>query len=202
MGGIQVADALVFDEATHRYTVGGKVLPGITSVLKMTGFVDDRWFTQEARDRGTATHRACWFMAEGELDWATVDPEIRPRVEAFGRFLEEHKPTLLFAEKPLHSDIYRFAGTFDFVFDVPALGICIIEVKTGAAGLAAMLQTAGQKVLIEERMGFKGIKRFAFELTAEGRYKFVPHLDLGDKLMFLNAVAMVHRRINAGELKI
>lgn len=178
-------------------------MPGITSVLRLTGFTNDEWFTQESRDRGTAVHRACWFLAEGDLDWGTVDPMIRPRVEAFGRFLDEHKPVLLAAETPLHSPTYNFAGTPDFIFEAPTLGgTAIIEVKTGKSGLPAKLQTAAQKVLIEERMGLNGALRFGFELTAEGRYKFVPHRDLIDKPMFLNAVAMIHRRINEGGLKI
>lgn len=201
MGGVQVAQELVFDEALHRYTVGGMVVPGITQVLKLTGFVDDSWFTQESRDRGTATHRACWFLAEGDLDWGTVGPEILPRVKAFERFLAEYKPELIAAELPLHSPTYGFAGTPDFVFRLGG-GPALIEVKTGRAGLAAKLQTAAQKVLVEEQLGLKAVTRFAFELTADGQYRFVPHNEYGDRTMFLNGVAMIHRRINEKELTI
>jgi hypothetical protein len=203
VGGGEVTAGFVYEEDGHRYSLNGVTLPGITQTLRLTGFVDESWFTEESRDRGTATHRACWYLAEGELDWATVDPAILPRVEAFARFLEEHKPKLLAAERPLYSAVYRFAGTFDFVFEAPTLGgIIDLEVKTGKAGLAAKLQTAGQKVLIEEQMGLKNVGRYGFELTANGRYRFVPHTAPRNKVMFLNAVAMVHERINEKELAI
>lgn len=189
----------LFDEETHRYTVKGVAVPGITQVLKLTGFIDDSWFTDESRDRGTATHRACWYLAEGDLDWSTVSPAILPRVEAFRDFLDEYRPKLVLAEKPLHDALYGFAGTEDFVFEL-SRGPAIIEVKTGKAGLAAKLQTAAQKILIEEHLGLKNVLRFGFELTKAGRYRHVPHTDHGDKPMFLNMVAAVHRRINEGEL--
>ena len=195
--------AFLFDPETHRYTLNGVALPGITQILKLTGFVDGSWFTDEARDRGKAVHSACWFLAEGDLDWSTVGPDILPRVKAFEQFLNDYTPKLIMAERPLYSAMFGFAGTEDFFFEIPGLGgECIIEVKTGRAGLAAKLQTAAQRILIEENQGIKKANRFGFELSKEGRYKFVPHTDGTDKVMFLNAVAMIHRRINEGELKI
>ena len=202
MGGSEVGAGFLFDEERHRYTVAGMAVPGITQILKLTGFVEASWFTRESRERGTAVHRACWYMSEKALDWQSVDPTILPRVEQFADFLEEYKPALVAApEQPLYSFSHGFAGTPDFIFTVMGHP-SIIEVKTGRAGLAAKLQTAAQKILIEENLGIKDIRRFAFELSGEGRYKFVPHTDHGDKVMFLNAVSMVRRRINEGELKL
>lgn len=195
------APALVYNDDLHRYSVGDVTLPSITKVLKLTGFIDSTWFTDEARERGKKTHKACWYLAEGDLDWRSVDLACMARVDAFDRFLREYQPTLLAVERPLHSAVYNFAGTPDFLFNIagrPAL----VEVKTGKAGLAAKLQTAAQKVLVEENLGVTNVIRYGFELTKEGRYRFVPHNDHGDRAMFLNMVAAVHRRINEGELKI
>jgi hypothetical protein len=185
----------------HRYTFDGVAVPGITQVLSLSGFVDARWFNPTATERGTAVHSAALFLVEGTLDWASVDPEALPRLRQFEAFLNEHTPEMLFAEVPLYSTAWKFAGRFDFLFDFMG-GPSIVELKTGKAGLAAKLQTAAQKVLIEEKWGFQNVKRFALELPAEGKYRIIPHADLSDKNMFLNALASVHRRINEGELKI
>ena len=77
----------------------------------------------------------------------------------------------------------------------------IVDVKTGRAGLAAELQTAAQKVLIEERMPeLKGAKRFALELPETGSYRLVPCAHPFDQSMFLNLVSSIHRQVMAGEL--
>lgn len=201
MGSSEVAP-FVFDAEAHRFTLGGVAIPGITKTLALTGFTDPTWFTDEARDRGTAVHRACWFLAEGDLNWSTVDPAILPRVKQFEAFLDEYKPKLMMAERPMCSRLYRFGGIPDFVFSFGG-ELSIVEVKTGRGGLAAKLQTAAQKVLIEENNAHVKIdRRYAFELSGNGGYKFRPHTDPGDKTMFLNMVAAVHRRVNEGELKI
>lgn len=203
MGRREIGGGFSFDEERHRYFLNDSPVPGLTQTLALTGFVDPSWFTDEARDRGTRTHAACQFLAEGELDWSTVSEDILPRVKAFEEFISTYDPVLIGAEQFAASAAWGFCCRYDFLFEVPAIGgLSIIEVKTGKAGLAAKLQTAGQKVAIEEWTPFKVAKRFGFELSKEGRYKLVPHNDTADRNMILNAVGFVNRRINEGELKI
>lgn len=203
MGRIEIGYGFSFDEESHRYFRGGVPVVGLTQAIRLTGFVDDSWFTDEAGDRGTRTHAACQFLAEDDLDWTTVADDIRPRVEAFRDFLATYQPTLLYAEKFFPSPTYGFACRIDFLFDVPALGgVSILEVKTGSIGLAAKLQTAGQKIAIEESSGLIVARRYGFGLTKEGRYVLKPFTDAGDRAMLINAVGMVNRRVNEGELKL
>lgn len=200
-GAVAVRDGLFYDAESHRYFIDGSPAVGLTNAIKLTGFVDDSWFTDEASERGTRVHAACQFLAEDDL--GTVAEDDKPRVDAFARFLSEYTPTLVMAEAFCFSRTYRFACRLDFIFDVKALGgLSIIEVKTGRPGLAAKLQTAGQEVAARETFRFGPLKRFGFELTKEGRYKLVPHTDTADRPMILNAVGMVNRRLNAGELKL
>jgi hypothetical protein len=194
-------DVFEFDAETHRYRLNGVTLPGITQTLDLTGFVDKKHFTEESRRRGKDIHLACLYLTEGRLDWNTLAPEYRPRVEAFAQFLADKRPAVILAEKPLYSKIYSFAGTPDFLFDMD--GPTLVDVKTGRGGLAAKLQTAGQAVLVTERMpDIKRVRRFFLELSDNGRYKLMPCFNNNDRVMFLNAVAMVHTRINEKELKI
>ncbi len=195
---------LCFDEVAHRYTLNGVAVPNITFVLEHCGFVDKRWFPPDAAQRGRAVHAACQFLIENDLDWSTVDPAILPRVQEFERFLDHFKPRLILAEKPLASKLYSFAGTPDLVLDLGGV-MTVVDIKSGASGLAAKLQTAAQKILVEEAypavIGKIG-KRFALELPADGKYQMVQHSDMGDKVMFLNAVAMIHRRLNEREISL
>lgn len=195
-------DLFAFDPKAHAYRLKGIVVPGITKTLEIRGFYDKAWFTEESRTRGTEVHRACWFLAEDDLEWSTVKPEYVPRVQGFQAFLNDKRPELFLAEKPLYSTAYNFAGTPDFVFRVGGEW-WIVDVKTGRAGLAAHLQTAGQKVLISERFPeVKTAKRFALELPEQGKYRLIPCPNPYDEAMFLTLVGSIHRQVNANELKL
>jgi hypothetical protein len=175
------------------------LIPGISFVLENTGFVDKTWFKAEHADRGKAVHAACLYLMEGKLDWATVHDSIRPRVEGFQAFLEKFRPEIVLAETPLYSQTRLFAGIPDLALKMLG-GIYCNDIKSGKSGLAAKLQTAAQKILLEEN-GYGPIDhRYALELPAEGGYKMVHHFDRGDEPMFLNALAMIKRRINEKEL--
>ena len=190
-----------FDPVTHRYRLDGVTIPGISFVLENTGFIDKSWFKPEHAERGHAVHAACQFLIEGNLDWSTVHPDILPRVKAFEQFLCGTRPRLLLAEEPLYSKAWMFGGTPDIVLDmhgVPA----VIDIKTGKAGLAAQLQTAAQSILIFERKGITDAHRYALELSKGGSLRMVRHGNHGDRAMFLNALAMIHRRINEKELSL
>lgn len=198
-----IGDPFQFDEKTHTYTWFGVKVPGISFILKSTGFVDTTWFTDEHRDRGHAVHRAAELLMFGELDWSTVHESILPRVKGFETWFHKIKPKVLMCEKPLYSNVHGFAGTPDMVVDVNG-EMWIPDVKSGKSGLAAKIQTAAQGILVAENMGMGCpiFKRFALELPADGGFKMVPHEDRGDRVMFLNALAMVNRRVNEKELSL
>lgn len=194
-----------FDHVVHRYTLDGVTIPGISFVLENTGFVDKTWFRPEHAERGHAVHAACQFLIEGNLDWSTVHPDILHRVREFERFLADFKPRLILAEKPLYSSAHRFAGTPDLVLEIEGER-CVVDIKSGKSGLAAKLQTAAQMILVryDKTIGPEAgiIKRFVLELPDEEKYKLIPHINHNDGTMFLNALSMIHRRINEGELAI
>jgi hypothetical protein len=196
-----IPDVFAFDPEAHRYTLNGTVIPGITSVLDKTGFVDKTWFTPESANRGRAVHAACQYLIEGALDWDSVHPDILPRVQAFGKFLDGVRPELILAEQPLYSTTWKFGGTPDLVLRIRGLN-AIVDIKSGRSGLAAMLQTAAQSILVHERKGIACTLRYALELTAAGGFRVVQHVNPGDTTMFLNALAMIHRRVNEKELSI
>ena len=50
------------DRETHTYTPN---LPSVTEILRSVGLIDATWYTEEARQRGTAVHLACEYWDSG-----------------------------------------------------------------------------------------------------------------------------------------
>jgi len=87
--------------------------PRVTEILRAAGLVDDRWWTEEARDLGTKVHKAAHYLAEGTLDWDTVDPRVASRLASYQIFLDEMKPEILAIEETVTNELYRYIGHLD-----------------------------------------------------------------------------------------
>ena len=88
-------------------------LPHVTDILARAGLIDTAWFTDEARDKGSALHLATQFLDEGDLDWQTVDPAVLPRLRQYQRFKDEVKPEIVEIEKSVINDALRYCGRYD-----------------------------------------------------------------------------------------
>lgn len=102
-----------FDPTTHTYRIDGKIVPGVTSIIRaiLPGFQATYWYLT----RGKAAHRACELLDQGRLDWLSVDPEIMPRVRAWEQFRKDFGGTVVANELPLTHSVYRYGGTLDRV---------------------------------------------------------------------------------------
>ncbi len=164
---------LQFDAASHTYTVDGQSLPSITTVIEACGLVDYSMLSQEDlafyQDRGTALHNATWYSDEGDLNAGTMDPEVKPRLQAWLKFRRDLPFQTLMIEKRMYDPIYGFAGTPDRVVEFPDGRRGVIELKTGAIQKAAALQTAAQVKLVREK-NETTLRRLAVHLKADGEY--------------------------------
>lgn len=88
-------------------------MPRVTEILRDAGLVSTEWFTDEARDRGTAVHAACQYLVEGDLDRDSLDPSVAPRLAQFERFLADAEPRIHAAEVRVYHPIYRYVGHLD-----------------------------------------------------------------------------------------
>lgn len=109
-----------FSEEGHRYTLDGQDLPSVTTVLKAEGFIDNRFFDEYSRERGSMVHLATHYDDMGELDEETLDPVIVPYCEAWRRFKRESGFIIHQSEVPMASRTYRFAGKPDTIGEFPA----------------------------------------------------------------------------------
>jgi len=108
-----------FQQEGHVYHVGDMGLVSVTQVLKAEGFIDDRFYTEEARERGSFVHLATHLDDMGELDESTVDPLIAPYLEAWRKFKAESGFVVEQSEEPMMSTAYRYAGTPDVIGHFP-----------------------------------------------------------------------------------
>jgi hypothetical protein len=91
----ETSDALVFDEATHTYTLDGERLPSVTQILQRAGAIDfshiPPTILEAARERGTAVHKAVHYFNENDLDvdvFRVAFPDYWPYVSAWIKFLD------------------------------------------------------------------------------------------------------------------
>lgn len=133
---------LIFDSATHTYTLDGVRLPSVTEVTRFCAYdykSDRPWLAEAAARRGTAVHEACALIDYGEEPEET--PEIAGYLKAYRRFLADYKPDWELIEHPMGSLDAGYAGTLDR-FGILNGGHAILDIKTGQlhnASLTAQL---------------------------------------------------------------
>lgn len=110
-------DGLVFDQENHRYTLDGKKLPGVTTVLKpiSTAFYRgvDPAVMEAAAILGQAVHKVIELDILGQLDTDMLDYRLLPYYRGWRSFLATSGFTPQLSEHQLASRRYRYAGTLD-----------------------------------------------------------------------------------------
>lgn len=111
-----------FEELEHVYHTSEHFLsqlPSVTGILKSEGFIDDTWFNDYVRDRGSNIHLACHLDDLNDLDEDTVGEVERPYLEAYRKFKRESGFVVEESEVPKANLKLMFAGTPDKVGRFP-----------------------------------------------------------------------------------
>jgi hypothetical protein len=187
------ASRLTFDPDTHRYSVGGKPIPSVTTVLRKAGLIDFSGIPLEvlnfARERGTRVHLATELDDRGELDLASVIPEELGYIDAYRRFKREAGFVATSIEQRVCSHRYWYAGTLDRIGNMRKKR-SLLDIKTGEPQRAVGPQTAAYKAALPENK----MPRFALYLQADGAYQLVSLNDSDDLAVFLAALRIVKWR--------
>lgn len=189
-----------FDEARHRYTLDGAVLPSVTGVIKEcvgSGFEylqDADWYLQ----RGRAVHAAAKFIAEAKS--FECDPRIEGHVAALRKWFDDFKPVGPFRiEQPVYSEVYRYAGTPDLFCTLYGKPFCV-DWKNSLSHERVAWQL-GAYTLTQTNRG-NGISGLGVELHEDGTYKTTKTLDLRraqQEFLAMRSVYSVKERL--GQLK-
>lgn len=158
-----------FRESDHTYWLGSERLPSVTEILTNANIIDKAWYTEESAQRGSAVHRACQLLLEGNLNESTVDSRIAGYVAAFRAFKSVVSIGDCECEKLVWSQYLRYAGLTDIdcvLNGSPAL----IDIKTGSVPAWVDLQLAAYDNALFETDGT--LRRlFSLNLRADGTYR-------------------------------
>lgn len=182
-----------FDAAQHVYVnprTGG-TYPSITTLLKLGGLVDDRWYTDESRDRGSAVHQLTADYDYGALEPAGCVSPYRGWLLGYVAACVVLRPVWDWIEVPAVHPVLQFAGRPDRAGVV--LGLKgVTEIKTGRAEQAHAVQTALQAILVADTMGVaaESLARYAVYVSDGGRFKVEQHTGAGD---FRTARTLIRR---------
>lgn len=122
-----IQSQVVFDSANHTYTLNGKQLSGITSLLDRQLFQDKyidvpEDMLERARKRGTYIHQCCELVDDG----FPVDSE---EANNYKRLIE--KNNLLFEKSEyLVSDNQHYASSIDKVYRLDDCTFILADIKT------------------------------------------------------------------------
>ena len=155
-----------FDDEKHLYSYCGMQLDSVTQILQAEGFIDTRWYDDWSRQKGKYVHQAIKYYLADELDESSLDPEIKPYLEAFKKFLSDSNFNITSSERPGISTILKYAGTPDISGFFPNGN------RPGTAG------------------------RFALELNNKGKYRLTEFKDKTDFDVWRSVVAVHHWKKN------
>lgn len=174
-----------FDEATHTYTVNGRRVPGVTSVLKPL-YGDLRFVDQDLLDYkselGKAVHKAIELHCLDGLNYSSLTSPVAEYFEQYLLFEAEtgFRPT---ASEVMVASALGFCGTYDLE-GLLNRQLYVIDVKTTAAlSPAVALQTIAYLRARNENDGTKAERRAALRLAPD-KYRFVPYDTARDAVDF------------------
>lgn len=121
---------LEFEAGSHTYRLDGRPIPSVTTILSFGA--DLSRIPQWTSDRGTALHLATEYDDEGDLDEDSVDPLVRPHLEAYRRWKIKAQPQYVVTEYRVwgeHEGLV-FGGTIDRVAYLSG-ELVVIDLKSG-----------------------------------------------------------------------
>lgn len=190
---------LTFNEELHEYHWNGKKVPGVTTILAPMSSWDmvPEDIMRRAQEFGTHVHTAIDLMLKDDLDYDSLDPALKPYVDAAAKFIDERNAEIEASEIKLFSDKRKFAGTADAVLRIPAKNYqrLLVDWKTGMAKpITVGPQTSAYADMYKEMFG-KTPQRGCVNLLPNGTYKYTALTDTKDKAMFQSCLN-IYNKVN------
>ncbi|MHB1696554.1 MAG: PD-(D/E)XK nuclease family protein [bacterium] len=157
---------LEFNEQEHIYSYGGKVLPSVTTIIKEVLNIQYPDYAIYHATRGTYVHKAIELYLKNNLDFTTLDKNIKPYLDSFIKFQEKAKIVPVLLEERFADENITFAGTVDIVAEIKGK-LCLFDIKTGQKHDSYKAQMAGYKKLLSDN-GVHIDQIYILYLTPEG----------------------------------
>lgn len=192
------APVFTFDAQAHKYYLDNIEIPGVTTVLKTVGLIENYYGFGDAQFRGLHVHFACELLDLNDLDWRTVYPAWQGYVKSYMGFKEETGFIPELIEFQTYHPVYRFGGTMDRRGRLPNLlknpeQRAELDLKTGTTEDWHKYQTGGYKIL--GRNEWMNDRRGCLYLQEDGSpAKLAWHDDDADLRVFLAALTVTHAK--------
>lgn len=131
----------------------------------------------DAADIGSRVHEyiECWTSG---ADLPPVTDDMRPSLDAYDQWVEEHGITIMESEQVVWSDAWRFAGTLDAIGQDRDGNRVVLDWKTSSAiHDEYMMQVAAYVVADEERTGLRAAEAHIVRFPKDGKGVEVKTLD-------------------------
>lgn len=177
-----------FDPDTHSYWNGDTRVPSVTQILSPLtnlGHIP-KAILQRAADRGTAVHKATELFDLGMLDHTSISDEVKPYLDAWIRFLLDHKGDPIDIEQLVYHDGLAYAGTLDRRMLVDGVE-SIVDIKTSKT----IYPTVGPQLAAYAHACDASLARHAVQLKADGTYALHSYSDPADWSVFLSLRTLI-----------
>ena len=176
--------SLIFDPVDHRYRVGQRTIPSVTTRIQTAGLLGPgaAFYTTESAARGTRVHSACTDVDLGRP--VTLPDDERGFVESYKAWRTLMQPTWTSMEQPHYSARYDTAGTADRLGTMAGTPL-VLDFKTGGPAKWHSLQLAMYDLLHDD-LPPQQRRRIALYLRIDGRLaQSVEYLDPADYTLAL-----------------
>ena len=187
-------NGLTFDEATHTYMLGRRILPSVSAIIRPISFAGLEHVHPEtlarAAEFGTAVHKITEdFDTNGSEDVGLGVPnDVHQCLHWWLAFCRDYEVRHLHVEARLYHGLYGYAGTLDrlsIVRDEPA----IIDIKTSEPHAWHGVQLAGYAAAALDRglIDSGAVRRYGVYLDPDRAYR-VREYTLGHDFLMFNAL--------------
>jgi len=168
-----------FIEEDHTYvTPGGRVLPGITSVLRSSGILEKMRGSRRAMDRGTRVHSAIEFDCEDDLKLKSMSAAEVGYVHAARKAREEGGIEVSHVELPVCNEALGYGTKLDAVGTWKGMA-AVVNWKTGGMYDHYSLQMALEALCCGHlwKVPATQIARLGVFVSSDGRYSIHQYED-------------------------
>jgi hypothetical protein len=157
---------ITFDPELHEYRDDGRIIRSVTQILKGAGIIDDRWYTEEARERGSAVHYFCEQYAQGKRfdDYGRTLASLE-YVNAFVRWMSDYHVYALATEQIIYNSINgrEYVGKYDLFALIDGKKV-LVDYKTGPKASWHKIQISAYALALNPQ------RSMLLYLKRDGRY--------------------------------
>jgi hypothetical protein len=185
-----------FYPALHEYREGDTLIPSVTQILKSAGVINGFFYSEEARERGSAVHELCErYASGGRLDDKGRRLETLAYLNAFAARVRENGVYAISTETTIDHKIdgFRYCGRYDLLAEIGRERV-LVDIKSGAPAKWHITQMAAYALAANPA------NTLLLYLKADGSYKerYIPSAEMLEGIRAFRQALWQARQIDSG----